>query len=137
MDGRTYKSHPVFYRTLSPSGPLPCFLSLPFTIMQSKASGIADHILPLGDLFVIIPERVIIEETSKGAIGVKISVIRVFVEIPIVEKNRRTRVRKMHGFLRVGNGQHWKMLMIARIQAIGLCLGLLLLLMLLLWLLMW
>ena len=41
---------PVFYRTLSPSGLLPCFLSLQFTIMQSRAMGIADHILPLGDL---------------------------------------------------------------------------------------
>ena len=35
----------------SPSGPLPCFLSLQFTIMQSRATGIADHILPFGDLF--------------------------------------------------------------------------------------
>ena len=41
----------VFYRTSSPSGPLPCFLSLKFTIMQSRAKGIADHILPLGDWF--------------------------------------------------------------------------------------
>ena len=32
-------------------GPLPCFPSLLFTITQSGASGIADHILPLGDLF--------------------------------------------------------------------------------------
>ena len=44
------KIPPVFYRTLSPLGPLPCFLSLHFTIMQSRATGIADHILPLGDL---------------------------------------------------------------------------------------
>ena len=44
---------PVFYRTSSPSGPLPCFLSLQFTIMQSRASGIADHILPLGDLLFV------------------------------------------------------------------------------------
>ena len=32
------------------SGPLPC-LSFQFTIMQSRATGIADHVLPLGDLF--------------------------------------------------------------------------------------
>ena len=31
-------------------GPLPCFPSLKFTIKQSMATGIADHILPLGDL---------------------------------------------------------------------------------------
>ena len=49
-DGMTNKSPPVFYRTSSPSGPLPCFLSLQFKIMQSRATGIADHILPLGDL---------------------------------------------------------------------------------------
>ena len=72
-DKRTNKSPPVFYRTLSPSGPLPnkgtnklksscvlqdivpfgplpCFPSLQFTIRQSRATGIADHILPLGDL---------------------------------------------------------------------------------------
>ena len=30
-------------------GPLPCFLSLQLTIMQSRATGITDHILPLGD----------------------------------------------------------------------------------------
>ena len=35
---------------MSPSGPLPCFLPLQFTIMQSRALGIADRILPLGDL---------------------------------------------------------------------------------------
>ena len=51
MDKRTNKrKSPVFYRTSSPSGLLPCFLSLQFTIMQSRATGIADHILPLGDL---------------------------------------------------------------------------------------
>ena len=50
-DGMTNESPPVFYRTSSPSGPLPCFLSLHFTIMQIRATGIADHILPLGDLF--------------------------------------------------------------------------------------
>ena len=53
-NGRTNESPPVFYRTSSPSGPLPCFLSLQFTIMQSRATGIADHILPLGDLLVDI-----------------------------------------------------------------------------------
>ena len=41
---------PVFCRTSSPSGLLPCFPSLQFTITQSRATGIADHILPLGDL---------------------------------------------------------------------------------------
>ena len=51
MDGRTNESPPVFYRTLSPLGPLPCFLSLQFIIMQSRAKGIADHMLSLGDLF--------------------------------------------------------------------------------------
>ena len=50
-DKRTNKSPPVFYRTSSPSGPLPCFPSLQLTIRQSRATGIADHILPLGDLF--------------------------------------------------------------------------------------
>ena len=55
MDGQTNKrKSPVFYRTLSPSGPLPCFPSLRFTIMESRATGIVDHILPSGDLFVFI-----------------------------------------------------------------------------------
>ena len=49
MDERTNKSPPEFYRTLSPLGPLPC-LSFQFTTMQSRGTGIADHILPLGDL---------------------------------------------------------------------------------------
>ena len=49
-DGMTNESPSVFYRTSSPSGPLPCFPSLQFTITQSRAMGIADHILPLGDL---------------------------------------------------------------------------------------
>ena len=40
----------MFYRTSSPSGPLPC-LSFRFITMQSRAMGIADHILPFGDLF--------------------------------------------------------------------------------------
>ena len=35
-------------------GPLPYFLSLQFTIIQRRATGIADHILPLGDLLVIV-----------------------------------------------------------------------------------
>merc|ERR1711911_455967 len=51
--GRTNESPPVFYRTSSSSGPLPCFPSLQFTFTQSRATGIADHILPLGDLFLI------------------------------------------------------------------------------------
>ena len=46
-------SPPVFYRTLSPSGSLPCFPSLQFIITQSRATGIADHILPLGDLLIV------------------------------------------------------------------------------------
>ena len=41
------KKPPVVYQTLSPLGPLPCFLSLQYTIMHSRATGIADHILPL------------------------------------------------------------------------------------------
>ena len=52
-DGMTNESPPVSYRTSSPSGPLPCFLSLKFTIMQSRAKGIADHILPLGDWLIV------------------------------------------------------------------------------------
>ena len=55
LSGRTNKSPPVFYTTLSLLGPLPCFPSLQFTITQSRATGIADHILPLGDLF--LPRR--------------------------------------------------------------------------------
>ena len=51
MDKQTNKQKsPVFYRTASPSEPLPCFLSLQSTIVQSRATVIADHILPLGDL---------------------------------------------------------------------------------------
>ena len=50
-DGQIF---PVFYRTSSPSGPLPCSPSLEFIIMQSRATGIADHILPLGDWFVYV-----------------------------------------------------------------------------------
>ena len=56
--GMTNESPPVFYRTLSPSGPLPCFLSLQFTIMQSRATGITDHILPLGDLLLALSSSV-------------------------------------------------------------------------------
>ena len=48
MEERTNKSPPVFYRTLSPLGPLPYFLLFWFTTMQSRATGIADHIF-LGD----------------------------------------------------------------------------------------
>ena len=33
--------------------PLPCFLSLRFTIIQSRVMGITDHILPLGDLLTL------------------------------------------------------------------------------------
>ena len=54
LSGRTNESPPVFYRTSSPSGPLPS-LSFRFTTMQSRAMGIADHILPLGDLLSIWP----------------------------------------------------------------------------------
>ena len=61
MNERTNESPPVFYRTLSPSGPLPCFLSFRFTTMQSRATGIADHILPLGDLL-----ETVIEEDFPG-----------------------------------------------------------------------
>ena len=48
LSGRTKESPPVFYRTSFPSGG-PCFPSLKFSIMQSRAMGNADHILPLGD----------------------------------------------------------------------------------------
>ena len=47
---RTNKSHPVFYRTSSPSGPLPCYPSPTIPYIHIRAMGIADHILPLGDL---------------------------------------------------------------------------------------
>ena len=67
FSGRTNKSLLVFYRTLSPLGPLPCFPSLLFTITQSGASGIADHILPLGDLllFVLTTKAWCLESTRK------------------------------------------------------------------------
>ena len=57
-DRRTNKS-PVFYRTLSLSEPLLC-LSFRNTTMQSRAKGIADHILPLelDDLFKLNCERI-------------------------------------------------------------------------------
>ena len=57
----------MFYRTLSPLGPLPCFPSLLFTITQSGASGIADHILPLGDLllFVLTTKAWCLQSTKK------------------------------------------------------------------------
>merc|ERR1712074_12703 len=50
-DGRTNKSPPVFYRSSSPSGPLPCYPSPSIANIHSRATGIADHILPLGDWF--------------------------------------------------------------------------------------
>ena len=46
---QTNESSPVFYRTSSPSGPLPCLPSPSVANIQSRATGIADHILPLGD----------------------------------------------------------------------------------------
>ena len=52
MNEWMYKSS-VFYRTSSPSGPLPCFLSFWFTMKRSRATGIADHILPLGNLLAL------------------------------------------------------------------------------------
>ena len=52
---------PVFYRTSSPLGPLPC-LSFRFTSMQSRATGIADHILPLGDLFFVVVSALLINK---------------------------------------------------------------------------
>ena len=39
----------MFYRTLSPLGPLPCLPSPTVTNILSRATGITDHILPLGD----------------------------------------------------------------------------------------
>ena len=47
--------------TSSPLGSLPCFLSLQFTIMQSRAVGIAYHILPLGELFLPLSKRISLE----------------------------------------------------------------------------
>ena len=49
-----FKSPPVFYRTSSPSGPLPCYPSPTITNIQSRAKGIADHILPLGDWLLLL-----------------------------------------------------------------------------------
>ena len=37
------RKSPVFYRTSSPAGPLPCFPSLQFIITQNRATGIADN----------------------------------------------------------------------------------------------
>ena len=48
---------PMFYRTSSPLGPLPCFPSPQYTIMRSRATGIADHILPMGDLCIFVCRR--------------------------------------------------------------------------------
>ena len=45
------RKSPVYYRTLPPLGPLPCFPSLEFAIIQSRAMGIADHLL--GDLLFV------------------------------------------------------------------------------------
>ena len=45
------RSPPVFYRTSSPLGPLPCLPSPTIINIQSRATGIADHILHLGDWF--------------------------------------------------------------------------------------
>ena len=41
--------------TLSDSGPLPCFLSFQFTFMQSRATGIVDHLLPLATCSYFLP----------------------------------------------------------------------------------
>ena len=48
-DEQTNKSPSVFYRTSSTLGWLPCYLSPTITNIHSRATGIADHILPLGD----------------------------------------------------------------------------------------
>ena len=48
MDGWT-EIPPVFYRTSSPLGPLSCFRSVRKKYRE-QGKGIADHILPLGDL---------------------------------------------------------------------------------------
>ena len=42
---------PVFYRTSSPSGPLPCSTERLLLTNQQQGKGSADHILPLGDWF--------------------------------------------------------------------------------------
>ena len=62
FSNRTNKSPPVFYRASSSSGPLPYFLSHQFTIMESRAMGIADHILPLGDLFFVVVSALLINK---------------------------------------------------------------------------
>ena len=50
---QTNKSPPMFYRTLHRSlrGHYPAPPKLNFIILQSRAAGIADHILPLGNWF--------------------------------------------------------------------------------------
>ena len=50
--GKTIES-PVFYRSLSPSGPLSCLLTHLITnlVIQNRAMGVADFILPLGHWF--------------------------------------------------------------------------------------
>ena len=68
---RTNESPPVFYRTLSPSGPLPCYPSHKLTIMQSRATGIADHIncpLATGSPFKTISHFSIVKSYSLIAI---------------------------------------------------------------------
>ena len=51
-DGRTdAQISPVFYRTLSSLGPLPCLLSHCHRHVNGQGKGTADHLLPLGDWF--------------------------------------------------------------------------------------
>ena len=52
MDGRTdAQISPVFYRTSSPLGPLPCLLPNRPHSVDGQGKGTADHLLPLGDWF--------------------------------------------------------------------------------------
>ena len=52
MDGQT--KVPCILQDFAPLGLQPC-LSFRFTTMQSRATGIADYVLPLGDLFLLPP----------------------------------------------------------------------------------
>merc|ERR1711989_230454 len=44
---------PVFYRTSSPLGPLPCLLPNCHFNVDGQSKGTADHLLPLGDWFLL------------------------------------------------------------------------------------
>ena len=59
------ESPPVFYRTSSPLGPLPCFLSLQFTIMQSRATGMLSTYCPWATCYVYFEMKKILGHFSQ------------------------------------------------------------------------